>query len=117
LKFDQNNKAYIGNKIINSINVKVLPAVTNCFLFLKVIDLPMEGEVTTEIRVIDSANKIMSSSLYVHRNYRQRDEYPGVDQGFELTLLHEKTGIIIIECYINEIKTNWYPITVRLNKF
>ena len=116
LKFDQNKKAYIGSKIINSINVKVLPAVTNCSLLLKIINLPHDGEISTEIRIVDSANEVLSISQYVHRNYRQDDEISGVDQGFELTLLHENTGTIFIECYINEVKTNWYPITVKMEQ-
>ncbi|MOA21833.1 hypothetical protein D3C78_1423470 [compost metagenome] len=83
---------------------------------MKIINLPYDGEVSTEIRIVDSTNKLLSTSQYVHRNYRSDDEIPGVDQGFEITLLHESTGTIFIECYINEKKTNWYPITVKMEQ-
>ncbi|MFD2114263.1 hypothetical protein ACFSTH_14505 [Paenibacillus yanchengensis] len=105
---------YTLGTIINHIKVKVLPAVVDLPFLLKIIDMPKNEEVFTEIKITNSLGEILSTISYVHRNYRKEGEVPGVDHYFEVALLVEELGTITIECYIDDEKMNWYPIQIDI---
>lgn len=110
--FDSNLKQHTGGNVINRIRIKALPCVIQLSILLKIIDIPKNGEVFSEIKIVDIHNNLLSYSSYVHRNYRQKPEIPGVDQNLTLSPLIEETGTIFIECYLDGIKVNWYPIEI-----
>lgn len=109
---DPSARRHMLGYVINQMRVAVFPSVISFSLLLKIIDMPKEGEIPTEIRIVNSFNGVLSSQVYVHRNYRKLDAIPGVDQNFDMTVLVEKERTIFIECYINEEKTNWYPLQI-----
>lgn len=101
--------------VINRVNIKALPAVVDLPFLLKIIDMPKHTEVFTEIKIANSLGEVLSTISYVHRNYRKEGEVPGVDHYFEVSLLVEEVDTIVIECFIDEVKLNWYPIQIDLN--
>lgn len=52
--------------------------------------------------------------MHIHRNYRERNMVPGVDQYFDFKILMEKDDNIFIECIVDgELKSS-YPINIDL---
>ncbi|MCY9764328.1 hypothetical protein M5X06_08920 [Paenibacillus alvei] len=116
INFDNTLKQHELGIVMNRIKIKSLPCVVNLSFLLKIIDMPVKDEINTEIRIVDSLSNILMTRSYVHRNYREKDEIPGVDQDFIATILIEEIGTLFIECYINENKVNWYPVKIILEE-
>lgn len=116
INFDNTLKQHELGIVMNRIKIKALPCVVNLSFLLKIIDIPEKGEINTEIKIVDSLSNVLMTRSYVHRNYREKDEIPGVDQDFNATILIEEIGTLFIECYINENKVNWYPVKIILEE-
>ncbi|MFB9324412.1 hypothetical protein ACFFSY_00460 [Paenibacillus aurantiacus] len=107
-------KRHILGKVINSVSVPVFPYMIQFSLLLKIYEIPEGEDILTEFRVVDAEGRVLGSpGTFVHRNYRDAQAVPGVDQNFDLKVLVEDEGNIFLECYINQEKKNWYPIHVK----
>ncbi|KQO10863.1 hypothetical protein [Paenibacillus sp. Leaf72] len=112
ISFDIHKKKHVLGLVINQIKVQVLPSVVSFSYLLKITNMPINQEVLTEMKVVNSRQEILGSTTYYNRNYRTNSEIPGVDQNYDIDLLVEETGPIFLECYINDNKMNWYPIDI-----
>ncbi|KJB85121.1 hypothetical protein AZ66_26620 [Paenibacillus sp. E194] len=115
IKFEENH--HVLGKIINAIRVPVFPYVIKLSLLLKISGLPAGEDVLTELKVVNELGEELSSpGTFVHRNYRDSKQVPGVDQNFDFTLLVEREENIFFECYINGEMKNWYPVNISLGE-
>jgi len=112
ISFDNTKKKHVLGMVTNQIKVRVLPAVIKFSFLLKITNMPINQEVLTEMKIINSRQEVIGHTTYYNKNYRSNGEIPGVDQNYNIAVLVEETGPIFLECYINDNKMNWYPIDI-----
>ncbi|OMF39940.1 hypothetical protein CXK86_26960 [Paenibacillus sp. BGI2013] len=113
-KIHINNNKFVLGGIINRIEVPTYPFIIKFSCLIKIAGLPEFNTVQTELRIINSAHEILGTTMHIHRNYRERNMVPGVDQYFDFKILMEKDDNIFIECIVDgELKSS-YPINIDL---
>lgn len=104
----------LGN-ILNHIDIPVLPYAVDISILLKLFDISPDQPIDTKFEFRNNHGELIGKTgVTVLRNYRAKDQVPGVDKDFTVTLVLTEPGIVHINCIVNGEITAWYPLTVRL---
>jgi hypothetical protein len=110
-----NNNKFVLGGIVNRIEVPTYPFIIKFSCLIKIAGLPELNAVQTELRIINSAREVLGpTSIHMHRNYREGNMVPGVDQYFDFKILVEQNDNIYIECIVDGELKSRYPININL---
>lgn len=114
-KIHMNDNKFVLGGVVNRIKVPTYPFIIKFSCLIKIAGLPELNTVQTELRIINSANEALGpTSLHMHRNYREGNMVPGVDQYFDFKILVEQNDNIYIECIVDGELKSRYPINIDL---
>ncbi|RXZ78599.1 hypothetical protein EBB07_26170 [Paenibacillaceae bacterium] len=115
IMFLPEEKYHVLEKVLNVIDIPVLPYAVNVSVYAKLFDISPNEPMEQFIVITDSRGVMTGNSKpQVVRNMRASDQVPGVDSSFDLTFVVSRTGIHDLTLYVNGAEQAKYPLTVRM---